>query len=149
MDIARHETLLTLSAEIVSSYLANNNVGVNDVPALISSVHVALVGLEKVAATPSEALRPAVSVRASVKPDYIACLECGRKAKMLKRHLQSAHGLTPDEYRAKWGLPRNYPMTAALYSDTRRGLAISAGLGRKKGERVKRSKPTGKGRAAK
>jgi predicted transcriptional regulator len=137
--------LLELTADIVSSHLENNSVAVGDVPNLIQQVHKALAGL---GAAPVEAAQekktPVVSARASVKPDYLVCMECGKKQKTLRRHLQTAHGLSPDQYRAEYGLPREYPMTAASYSETRRNMAHSIGLGRKKGE-----SPAAKGSSSK
>ena len=126
----RRDTLLALTADIVASHVANNNISVGDVPALISKVHASLGGLGEPAAEPE--LSPAVSVRASVKPEYIVCLEDGKKTRMLKRHLRTAHGLTPNEYRAKWGLPKDYPMVAPAYAEIRRALAVNIGLGKKR-----------------
>lgn len=131
----RRDTLLILTADIVASHVANNNVSVSDVPALIFNIHTSLAGLGGAAPAPDAELKPAVSIRASVKPDYIICLEDGKKAKTLKRHLRVAHGLTPDQYRAKWGLPRDYPMIAPAYAEVRRALAVSIGLGNKPGPR--------------
>jgi predicted transcriptional regulator len=129
------EDLITLTADIVSAHVANNSVAVGDVATLVANVHGALAGLGKAPAAPSaEAKTPLVSVRASVKPDFIVCMECGTKQKMLKRHLQTAHSMSPDQYRADYGLPRDYPMVAPNYSEHRRTLAHSIGLGRKKGE---------------
>ena len=126
------DTLLTLTAEIVASHVANNNISVRDVPALISNVHNSLAGLGATAPEAAAVLAPAVSIRASVKPEYIICLEDGKKSRTLKRHLRAAHGLTPEEYRARWGLPSSYPMVAPAYAEIRRGLAVSIGLGKKR-----------------
>ena len=126
------DTLLTLTAEIVASHVAHNNISVSDVPALISNVHSSLAGLSATPAEPEVELNPAVSIRASVKPEFIICLEDGKRSRTLKRHLRTAHGLTPDEYRAKWSLPSNYPMVAPAYAEIRRGLAVSLGLGKKR-----------------
>ena len=134
------ETLITLTSDIVAAHVSNNNVGVDDVPALIHNVYGALSGL---GSTPQqkEELQPAVSVRASVKADHIVCLEDGKKFKMLKRHLMTDHGLTPAEYRTRWGLPADYPMAAPDYAEKRRVLAKVIGLGRKPGQaRGKRKK---------
>ena len=128
----RRDTLLTLTAEIVASHVANNNISVSDVPALISNVHNSLAGLGAPAATPEADLNPAVSVRASVRPEYIICLEDGQKKRSLKRHLRTAHGLTPELYRAKWSLPSDYPMVAPAYAEIRRALALSLGLGKRR-----------------
>lgn len=123
--------LLTLTADIVAAHVSNNSVGIADLPDLIGRVHQALAGLGTPAETPAEELKPAVSVRASVKPDYIVCLEDGKKLKMLRRHLMTHYGLTPDEYRTKWNLPRDYPMVAPAYAEQRRALAKQIGLGNK------------------
>lgn len=140
------ETLLALTADIVSAHVSNNSVSTTDLPALIQNVHTALSGLGGPAqeAAP-EKQAPAVSVRSSVKPDYIVCLEDGKKLKMLKRYLRTNFDLTPDEYRAKWGLSKDYPMVAPNYAETRRALAVSIGLGRKKGEAASATK-RGRGR---
>lgn len=122
--------LLALTADIVSSHVSNNSVAVSDLPQLIQNVHSTLIALAAPEAEPEEKLKPAVPIRQSVKPDYIVCLEDGRKLKMLKRHLMTAYGMTPDDYRAKWGLPADYPMVAPNYSAARRRLAKSIGLGR-------------------
>jgi predicted transcriptional regulator len=144
------ETVITLTADIVSAHVSNNSVAVGDLPALIANVHAALTGLGEEAPAAAEAKRePAVSVRASVKPDAIICLVCGTKNKMLKRHLHTAHGLTPSEYRAEFGLKADYPMVAPDYSETRRTLAHSIGLGRKlEGSREAKpaKQPSGRGR---
>lgn len=128
-----NETLLTLTADIVSAHVANNTVAVADVSGLVQRVHEALAGLGQPAGNDVSEKVPVVSVRASVKPDYIVCMECGRKQKILKRHLQTAHGMTPDQYRKDYGLPASYPMVAGNYSERRRTLAKEAGLGRKPG----------------
>jgi predicted transcriptional regulator len=129
------EQLVTMTADIVAGYVANNLVSVNDIGALITKVHDALASLGGAPVVEEEVpLRPAVSVRSSIKPDHIVCLEDGKKLKMLKRHLMTDHGLTPADYRAKWNLPDSYPMVAPNYAEARRGLAVKIGLGRKKGE---------------
>ncbi len=130
------ETLITLTADIVAAHVSNNSVAVSDIPALIANVHSALTGLGgPVAAEPAARPEPAVSVRASIKPDYIVCLEDGKKLKMLKRHLMTHYNLTPEQYRTKWGLPADYPMVAPNYAEQRRTLAVKIGLGRKPGKR--------------
>ena len=131
------EALLSLTADIVAAHVSNNSVAVSDIPTLIANVHTALVGLGGLAPAPEVRAEPAVSIRASVKPDYLVCLDDGRKLKMLKRHLMTHYGITPDEYRAKWGLPADYPMVAPNYAALRRGLAVKIGLGRKPGKRKK------------
>ena len=124
------DTLLTLTADIVAAHVSNNSVAVNDLPNLIQNVHSALSGISTNRSAPEAKPEPKVSVRASVKPDYIVCLEDGKKQKMLKRHLMTNHGLTPDEYRQKWGLSADYPMVAPNYAKARSTLARKIGLGR-------------------
>jgi predicted transcriptional regulator len=127
------ELLITLTADIVAAHVSNNSVAVSDVSTLIGNVHAALVGLSGTAAAPEIVLEPAVPVRNSVKRDYIVCLDDGKKLKMLKRHLMTHYGMTPDDYRAKWGLPADYPMVAPAYAEQRRELAKAIGLGRAPG----------------
>ncbi len=123
------EVLITLTSDIVAAHVSNNSVAVSDLPMLIQNVYGALSGLKKDAAPPQPKQEPAVSIRASIKPDHIVCLEDGKKLKMLKRHLMTHYQMTPDEYRAKWGLPADYPMVAPNYADQRRALAKKIGLG--------------------
>jgi predicted transcriptional regulator len=124
------ETLITLTADIVSAHVSNNSVAVNDLPTLIQNVHNALSALGgETAEAEAQKQEPAVSVRSSVKPDYIVCLEDGKKLKMLKRHLMTHYQMTPDEYRQKWGLNADYPMVAPNYAEQRRTLAKKIGLG--------------------
>lgn len=123
--------LLTLTADIVAAHVGNNNVAISDLSVLIGNVHAALAGLSEPAKIPDEPLVPAVSIRSSVKPDYIVCLDDGKKLKMLRRHLMTHYGMTPDDYRAKWGLPADYPMVAPNYAEKRRALAKEIGLGTK------------------
>jgi predicted transcriptional regulator len=126
--------LVELTADVVSAYVSNNPVGSAALSDLISSVHGALSGLLTPPAPPvAERPAPAVPVKKSVTPDYLISLEDGRRYKSLKRHL-SGRGLTPDQYRAKWGLPHDYPMVAANYAKQRSDLARSMGLGRKRAE---------------
>jgi predicted transcriptional regulator len=127
-----NSSLIELTADIVSSHVSNNSVSVGDLPRLIQEIHGALATLGQPTEEPRQEKTRVVSARASVKPDYIVCMECGRKQKTLKRHLQGAHGLTPDQYRAEFGLSRDYPMTAPAYSKRRSEMAHSIGLGRKK-----------------
>jgi predicted transcriptional regulator len=128
-----NEQLVQLTADIVAAHVANNNVAVGDVGNLVARVYEALAGLEKPADAGQAAEKtPVVSVRASIKPEYIVCMECGAKQRMLKRHLMTAHKMTPDQYRSDYGLPREYPMVAPNYSEQRRSLAHAIGLGRKK-----------------
>ena len=136
-DEATNETLITLTADIVAAHVSNNSVAVGDLPQLIANVHGALAGLSRGGAAQT-APEPAVSIRSSIKPDYIVCLEDGKKLKMLKRHLMTHYGMTPDDYRKKWGLPADYPMVAPNYAEQRRTLAKSIGLGTKRGKRSSR-----------
>ncbi len=128
------DTLITLTADIVAAHVSNNSVSVNDLPQLISNVHGALSGLSG-ATREAERPEPKVPVRSSVKPDYIVCLEDGKKLKMLKRHLMTHYQMTPDQYRQKWGLAADYPMVAPNYAEQRRTLAKSIGLGTKRTKR--------------
>ena len=123
------ETLITLTSDIVAAHVSNNSVSVDDLPSLITNVFGALAGLGQAAAAPEKAPEPAVSVRSSIKPDHIICLEDGKKLKMLKRHLKTAFNLTPDQYRDRWGLPPDYPMVAPHYAKHRSSLAKKIGLG--------------------
>lgn len=125
------ETLITLTSDIVAAHVSNNSVSVNDLPVLISNVYSALAGLEKPVSAEEPAPEPAVSIRASVKNDHIVCLEDGKKLKMLKRHLATRYNMTPEQYRARWNLPADYPMVAPAYAEKRRELAKKIGLGRK------------------
>jgi predicted transcriptional regulator len=133
------DTLITLTADIVAAHVSNNMVAVNDLPQLIDNVHSSLSKHYDGAQKAEEKLEPAVSVRASIKPDYIVCLEDGKKLKMLKRHLMTHYNMTPDEYRQKWGLSPDYPMVAPNYAEQRRQLAKKIGLGTK-AKRGKRKK---------
>lgn len=136
--MADPEMLMTLTADIVAAHVSNNSVAVSDVPALIRNVHDALATLDKQPKAEEAKPEPAVSVRASVKPDYIVCLEDGKRVKMLKRYLMARYELTPEQYRAKWNLPADYPMVAPNYAERRRELAKNIGLGRKPGTRIKK-----------
>ena len=128
--------LVELTAEVVSAYVGNNPVAATDLPSLISQVHTALGKTATTADTaPAEKPVPAVNPKRSVTRDYIVCLEDGKKFKSLKRHLMSHYGLTPQEYREKWGLPPDYPMVAPSYAEQRSKLARKMGLGRKPGSR--------------
>ncbi len=130
-----NETLITLTSDIVAAHVSNNSVSVDDLAKVISNVYGALSGLGRVEVAPEKALEPAVSIRASVKPDHIVCLEDGKKLKLLKRHLMTHYNLTPDQYRQRWGLAADYPMVAPNYAEKRRELAKKIGLGRKPGAR--------------
>lgn len=134
------EMLITLTSDIVAAHVSNNTISVEDVPTLISTVYGALSNLGNAAPAPEERPEPAVTVRASVKRDHLVCLEDGKKMKMLKRHLMTEHGMTPGEYRARWGLSADYPMVSPEYAETRRDLAVKIGLGRKPGQKRGRRK---------
>lgn len=134
-----HETLIALTADIVAAHVSNNSVSVNDLPQLIQNVHGALSGLSGGQNAPEAKPEPKVPIRSSVKPDYIVCLEDGKKLKMLKRHLMTHYQMTPDQYRQRWGLPADYPMVAPNYAEQRRNLAKSIGLGTKR-KRTARTK---------
>jgi len=125
------ESLLSYVADIVAAHVSNNSVASGDLPGLIRAVHSSLAGLGNATAAAEEKRVPAVSIRSSVKSDAIACLECGAKMKVLKRHLSADHGLSPAEYRARWNLPADYPMVSPDYSERRKALAVKIGLGRK------------------
>lgn len=122
--------MLSLTAEIVAAHVGNNSVPVAELPQLISDVHRALSNVGTQPAQP-ERPQPAVPVKKSVTPDYIICLEDGKKLKMLKRHLKTAYNMTPEEYRERWGLPADYPMVAPNYAQHRSQLAKKIGLGTK------------------
>ena len=127
--------LLRLTAKIVASYVGNNSLGADQVPKIVRTVSTALKQIEQGDKRPDRAVgKPAVPIRRSVTPDYIICLEDGRKLKMLKRHLRTTFGLTPDEYRTRWGLPADYPMVAPNYAKRRSEFAKKIGLGQKRSE---------------
>ena len=129
------DTLITLTADIVAAHVSNNSVAVNDLPQLIANVHGALATLGSGGAAPEVRAEPKVPIRSSIKPDYIVCLEDGKRLKMLKRHLMTHYQMTPDQYRQKWGLNSDYPMVAPNYAEQRRTLAKAIGLGTKRGKR--------------
>jgi len=126
------DTLLTLTADIVAAHVSNNSVAVNDLPNLIQNVHGALSAIAGTTSAAEPKPEPKVSIRSSIKPDYIVCLEDGKRLKMLKRHLMTHYNMTPDQYRQKWGLSGDYPMVAPNYAEQRRALAKSIGLGTKR-----------------
>ena len=119
-----------LTTNIVAAYVRHNQIGADQLPVLISTVHQALVGVGKPAAETGGERTPAVPIRRSVHRDYVVCLECGWRAQMLRRHVAIGHELTVEQYRARWNLPREHPMTAPGYSERRSGLAKQLGLGR-------------------
>lgn len=129
--------VLVLTSRIATAYLHSHTVPASHLPDLLRSIFNSLYYVEGPVSEPPVPIVPAVSIRRSVSPDSITCLECGRKCRMLKRHLNSEHDLTPDQYRAKWGLPREYPMTAPNYAAARSALAKSLGLGRSTHRRTK------------
>lgn len=135
MTTTPDENLLTLTTDIVAAHVSNNSVAVSDLAGLIANVHDALAGLGTPSVAPSVPQEPAVSVRASIKHEYIVCLEDGAKLKMLKRHLMTHYQMTPEQYRTKWKLPADYPMVAPEYAEKRRALALSIGLGSRTGAR--------------
>jgi predicted transcriptional regulator len=121
--------LLDLTTEIVAAHVSNNAVGMDELPLLISEIHRSLAALGTEPEPVQERLQPAISVKKSVTPDFIICLEDGKKLKMLKRHLMTSYGLTPEEYRERWNLPVDYPMVAPNYALQRSQLAKEIGLG--------------------
>jgi len=130
-----------LAADIVSAYVTKNAVPIAELPALIASVHSALNNAVKgTSERPKEELRPAVPIKKSITPDFLISLEDGRRYKSLKRHLRTSYNMTPDAYRAKWGLPSDYPMVAPNYSKARSQLATTMGLGQKRRTSGKRSR---------
>ncbi|RYY18057.1 MAG: MucR family transcriptional regulator [Alphaproteobacteria bacterium] len=134
-------TLLGLTANIVASHLSHNQVSAEALPSLIQSVYRSLSTVGEPTVELDVTPTPAVPVKKSVFPDFIVCLEDGKKLKMLKRHLQTSYGMTPADYRAKWRLPQDYPMVAPNYASTRSSLAKQIGLGRKAAETPAKSEP--------
>lgn len=125
------DTLVALTADIVAAHVSNNSVSIADIAALIGSVHASLSGLsEAPEPEPQPEQKPAVSIRASIKPDYLVCLEDGKQVKLLKSYLRTNFNMTPEEYRAKWNLPKDYPMVSPNYAARRRELAMQIGLGK-------------------
>jgi predicted transcriptional regulator len=128
--MADTEMLVALTADIVAAHVRNNSVAISDIAGLIGSVHASLSGLgQKAEPEPQPEQKPAVSIRASIKPDYLVCLEDGKQLTMLKRYLMVNFGMTPDDYRAKWNLPKDYPMVSPNYAERRSVLAKQIGLG--------------------
>lgn len=125
------DELLRMTANIVGAYVSHNSVPSASIPDLIRSVHQALEGTHGTAPVLAPELKPAVPVKKSVTPEYIVCLEDGRKLKMLKRYLRTTYNMTPDDYRAKWGLPPDYPMVAPNYAEQRSSFAKQIGLGKR------------------
>jgi predicted transcriptional regulator len=130
------ETYIELTAEIVSAYVSNNTVPAGELPGLINQVHSALTRVSAGnSEAPSEPLKPAVPVKRSIHPDFIVCLEDGKKFKSLKRHLRTQYSMTPEQYREKWSLPPDYPMVAPNYAEARSQLAKQMGLGQQRRRR--------------
>ena len=127
---------IELAADIVSAYVSNNSVPTGDLPTLINEIHSALMRVGGgTVEVPIEAPKPAVPLKKSVTPDYIVCLEDGKKFKSLKRHLRTQYNMTPEQYREKWGLPVDYPMVAPNYAKARSELAKEMGLGQQRRKR--------------
>jgi len=134
------EALLELTSGIITAHVSNNAVSAEDLPRLIQNVFTSLSTLGQPETPIEEVRQPAVSLRSSVRPDAIACLECGARLKTLKRHLMTEHDLTPDDYRARWNLGSSYPLTAADYSEKRKTMAVNAGLGKSGGRKSDRTR---------
>jgi predicted transcriptional regulator len=139
-EVDMKETLITLTSDIVAAHVSNNNVDVDHVPTLINNVYSALSNLGVDPRINEERPPPAVTVRASVRKDHIVCLDCGKRMKMLKRHLSTEHNMTPEEYKVRWNLALDYPLVAPSYAETRRDLAKQIGLGRMPGQKRGRRK---------
>ena len=139
-EVAKSEQgdVLRMAVDIVAAYVANNTVPAGQVPEVINTVYNSLTSLDGGTNSTPELAKPAVSVRRSITPEYIICLEDGKKLKMLKRHLRAAYDMSPEEYRAKWSLPADYPMVAPNYAAQRSAFAKKIGLGRKKGQKQPR-----------
>ena len=134
------EDLLRMTADVVAAYVSNNTLATGQLADVIHAVYNSLRGLEgQVAEPPAEPLKPAVPIRKSITPDFLVCLEDGKKLKMLKRHLRSTYNMTPDEYRVKWGLAPDYPMVAPKYAEQRSEFAKKIGLGRGTGRQSARA----------
>lgn len=132
-EATESDNFIELAADIVSAYVSNNSVAASDLPALIGDIHAALQRVSKGEAEPSaEPLKPAVPLKKSVSPEFIVCLEDGKKFKSLKRHLRTQYNMTPEQYREKWGLPADYPMVAPNYAAARSALAKQMGLGQQR-----------------
>jgi len=141
MDEANKSDLVELTAEIISAYVSNNTVVPEALPGVIADVHEALSkAAQRIGPAEREELRPAVAVKKSVTPDYLICLEDGKRVKMLKRYLRTSYGMTPAQYRAKWGLPVDYPMAAPNYTLARSDFAKKVGFGTKKARSARAAK---------
>jgi len=137
---AADDELLRMTAEVVSAYVSNNAIAAGQLPEVINSVYGSLRGLDGDGRA-DENLKPAVPIKKSIHPDFLVCLEDGKKLKMLKRHLRSTYNLTPDAYRQKWGLPPDYPMVAPNYAQQRSAFAKKIGLGKSGGRAAKKAAP--------
>ena len=137
-DSSNANELLGLTTDIVASHVSNNTVAIGDLPQLIQQVYSALANVGVTAAAAAARSQPAVAIKKSISPDYLICLEDGKKLKMLKRHLKTRYNMTPEEYRERWGLPADYPMVAPNYAQQRSELAKKIGLGTKRRKRRKR-----------
>lgn len=135
-DSSTANNYIELAADIVSAYVSNNSVSAGDLPGLISSVHNALLNVTSgKIEVPAEPLKPVIPIKKSITPDYIVCLEDGKKFKSLKRHLRTQYNMSPEQYREKWGLPPDYPMVAPNYAEARSQLAKKMGLGQQRRKR--------------
>ncbi len=140
-DGVDNKSLIKMTTTVVAAYLTNNSIASNQISEVIHAIHGALKGLASGGGEPEpEPLRPAVAIKKSITSDYIICLEDGKQLKMLKRHLRTTYGMTPEEYRAKWGLPADYPMVAPNYAQQRSDFAKRIGLGRQTTRRTGRRK---------
>ena len=137
-DSLSSSAILQMTADVVASYVGNNPLPPVELTEAINTVYGSLSSLNDGGGAPAEPPKPAVSIRRSVKPDYIVCLEDGKKLKMLKRHLRTAYGMTPDEYRARWGLASDYPMVAPTYAKQRSEFAKKIGLGLKRRKKTRK-----------
>ncbi len=137
-EIKRDDEILTLTADIVASHVSSNSVPVSELPDLIEQIYKTLASLNGNHSADSRRPQPAVPIKKSIAPDHIVCLEDGRKLKMLKRHLKTRYGMTPDQYRERWGLAADYPMVAPNYAKQRRALAKKIGLGKSRQKTVKK-----------
>jgi predicted transcriptional regulator len=132
--------LLRMTAEVAAAYVGNNSLPASQLPDVIRTIYSSISALDGGASSVGNGLKPIVPVKKSIAPDYIICLEDGKKLKMLKRHLRTSYGMTPEEYRIKWGLPADYPMVAPNYAAQRSAFAKKIGLGRKPGARKPKTK---------
>jgi len=138
-DKIQEDSLIRMTAEVVAAYVRNNILATSQIGDVISTIYTSLKSLDGTAVEPKlEPAKPAVAIKRSITPEYLICLEDGKKLKMLKRHLRSTYGMTPDDYRAKWGLPADYPMVAPNYAAQRSAFAKKIGLGRGAGRTVAR-----------